>query len=112
MTEAPIFRRTWPCALLLLSLLWCGPAAAANQPPVADGPALDTACGETLAGLQTQQEELARDIRRLHRELAALREDLTQPGLNEILGGIGYILGLFGVAFFVMGRKNRGPGKD
>lgn len=63
-------------------------------------------CGQLAVLLEAQNQELTRDLRRLHREVAALREELAQPGLKEAFSGIGYILGLFGVAFFFMG-KNR-----
>lgn len=52
--------------------------------------------------------QLAEELRRLHREIAALRAELDQPGLQEVFSGLGYILGLFGVAAFVAARR-KGP---
>jgi len=40
----------------------------------------------------------------IHRDLARLREE-KGPGATEIFGGIGYILGLMGVAFYFKGKK-------
>jgi hypothetical protein len=44
-------------------------------------------------------------MRRIQRELAALRADINQPGLKEVLAGIGYIFGLFGTGAFVASRR-------
>ncbi|MHB1397793.1 MAG: hypothetical protein ACYDAI_00435 [Trichloromonadaceae bacterium] len=49
--------------------------------------------------------QLAAELRRIHREIAALRADLAQPGIKEVFSGLGYILGLFGVAAFVAARR-------
>jgi hypothetical protein len=45
-----------------------------------------------------------REIRPLRRELTRLRESQR---LHEIIGGLGYIGGLFGVLFFVYARRER-----
>jgi nickel transport protein len=42
-------------------------------------------------------------VRPLRKELAAYKE---HNDLQKILGGIGYILGLFGVAFYIAARRN------
>ncbi|CUH50871.1 hypothetical protein [Shimia marina] len=42
------------------------------------------------------------ELRPLRREIAAYRE---QNDLQTILGGIGYILGLFGIGFYIAARK-------
>ncbi len=60
---------------------------------------------KTLQLLQHQNSKLTRDLRRIQREIAALRADLDEPGLQEIFSGIGYILGLFGVAAFMAARN-------
>lgn len=81
--------------------------------------AAGSALGETLseqnpaelaALLAEQNSSLTRELRRIQREIAALRADLGKPGFQEILGGIGYIFGLFGTAAFVASRRrDRGP---
>ena len=43
-------------------------------------------------------------IKPLIRSIASLKED-QEPGLVEIFGGIGWILGLMGVALYFKGRK-------
>lgn len=59
--------------------------------------------------LQTGELErnLHKELRRIHREIAALRAELESPGVPEILGGIGYIFGIFGTACYIAGKKNR-----
>lgn len=64
-------------------------------------------CDELLTTFEEHQTQMERELRRLHREVAALRQELEDPGVEEIFSGIGYILGLFGVAFFVAGRRER-----
>lgn len=105
-----IRRAAWTLAALLLLLgLGLGPGGAlAVETAAGEIQASEARESEALAGLEAQQQELLREVRRLHRELAALREELARPGAQQIFGGIGYILGLCGVAFFFMGRKKSG----
>jgi nickel transport protein len=60
---------------------------------------------EVIQLLKEQNSNLSRDLRRIQREIAALRADLDKPGLKEVFAGIGYIFGLFGVAAFVAARR-------
>ncbi len=48
----------------------------------------------------------------LRRDVARLREEVSQPGLKEAVAGVGFIFGLFGVAFFLRARRSgrTGPG--
>ena len=62
-----------------------------------------------LERIDEQHQALSKDLRRLHRELAALKADQNKPGLTEIIGGIGWIIGLFGTAAYVSSRRK---GKD
>jgi len=54
---------------------------------------------------QEQNEKLSGELRRIQRELAALRADLAKPGLRDIMAGIGYIVGLCGMAAFFAARR-------
>ncbi len=55
--------------------------------------------------LKEQNGKLSADLRRIQREIAALRADLDKPGLKDVFAGIGYIFGLFGVAAYVASRR-------
>jgi len=61
---------------------------------------------QTVASLlKEQNSKLSGELRRIQREIAALREDLGKPGLKDVFAGIGYIFGLFGVAAYVSSRR-------
>lgn len=93
-----LLQKVAPALLLALGLL----TAAA---PV---PAAEQTSGEAAVTSLASDPQMAEELRRIHREIAALRADLDQPGLQEIFSGLGYILGLFGVAAFVAARR-KGP---
>jgi nickel transport protein len=77
-----------------------------SGPLWAQDPPEETA-GEVIVLLKEQNRKLSEDLRRIHREIAALRADLDKPGKKEVFAGIGYIAGLFGVAAFVAARRRR-----
>ena len=60
---------------------------------------------EVVMLLKEQNRKLSNDLRRIQREIAALRADLDKPGIKDVFAGIGYIFGLFGVAAFVAARR-------
>jgi nickel transport protein len=60
---------------------------------------------EVINLLREQNEKLSNEIRRIHREIAALRADLDKPDVKDVFGGIGYILGLCGVGALVAARR-------
>jgi hypothetical protein len=60
---------------------------------------------EIAALLKEQNSKLSNDLRRIQREIAALRADLDKPGVKDVFAGIGYIFGLFGAAAFVAARR-------
>jgi hypothetical protein len=65
---------------------------------------------KVIALLQEQDSKNSRELRQIKREIAALGQQLESPGIREIMGGIGYILGLFGVAAYVAARKQNTAG--
>ena len=69
-------------------------------------------CAEAVALLKAQNIKISQELRKIKREIAALREELSKPGLNEIFGGIGYILGFLGIIFYFQARKQSGTHKD
>ena len=70
------------------------------------GPNATNGTGLSSAGIdpQTLERLLARYINPLREQIAAYE---AQRRWHDVLGGIGYILGLAGVAFFLLGRKGR-----
>jgi nickel transport protein len=62
---------------------------------------------DVIMHLQEHNRELSRDLRRIQREIAALRAELDEPGVEDVFAGIGYIFGLFGVAALVAARRRR-----
>lgn len=62
---------------------------------------------EIIALLEEQNSKLSNELRRIQREIAAMRADLDKPGIKDVFSGIGYILGLFGAAAFVAARRKR-----
>ena len=94
---------TSPQAVFLTAILcvllagWPGPLPAHTAP--ADTPQ------EVVKLLKEHNRELSRDLRRIQREIAALKAELDKPGIKDVFAGVGYIFGLFGVAAFVASRR-------
>jgi nickel transport protein len=86
----------WVC------LLGAPGALMAQEPPGPGG-----SCSEIVTLLKEENGKLSGELRRIQREIAALRTDLEKPGIQEIFAGIGYILGLFGTAAFVASRRRK-----
>ncbi|WP_286976088.1 hypothetical protein [Acetomicrobium sp. UBA5826] len=53
---------------------------------------------------------LRSEIEPLHAEIIQLRKELSKPGFNQIIGGVGYIFGLVGIALWF--KKGSGDGHD
>jgi nickel transport protein len=67
----------------------------------------DESTQEVTTLLKEQNSKLSAELRRIQREIAALRADLDKPGLGDVFAGIGYIFGLFGVAAYVASRRKK-----
>ncbi|MGQ9503911.1 MAG: hypothetical protein ACUVQR_03285 [Thermogutta sp.] len=69
--------------------------------------------GKPSAGVSADSGDstISQEITMLRTQIVQLREDLQRlrntTGFRDILGGIGYILGLTGIAFYVLGKKRR-----
>ena len=87
---------------LLLAALCASPVAVRAETPPEVGD-----CRQIVALLNEQNERMSGELRRIQREMAALRSDLDKPGLAEVFAGIGYIVGLFGAAAFVAARRRK-----
>jgi len=67
-------------------------------------------CSELAGLLHQERSAISREVGQIKREIAALRDDLSKPGLKEIFAGVGYIFGLAGIGLFFHRRRNEGPG--
>jgi Skp family chaperone for outer membrane proteins len=108
-----------PAAVLIaltLALLSSTPASAAEtaaepaeaigtETAVASGPADD--CRAVLLRMAEQDSKLTREMQMLRRDIAALSQKVEEPGLQQAIAGLGYILGLFGIAAFMASRRQR-----
>ncbi len=90
------FRQLCCLAALLLTLFLACPLSATIQP---------TATESTAQQLQQENAALQRRVRRLESQVAAQREELNSPGATQIIAGIGYIVGIFGIIGWLAARK-------
>jgi nickel transport protein len=90
---------------LMVSVLWLFLAALPSSLPAQTPP--EESSQEVVTLLKEQNSKLSSELRRIQREIAALRADLNKPGIKDVFAGIGYIFGLFGVAAFVAARRKR-----
>ena len=93
-------------AAMVLALPYSQPALADDQPAAAA--AQPGECREAVALLREYDAKISRDLRGIKRDIAALNQAVDEPGLREAFAGIGYILGLFGVAALVASRRQQG----
>ena len=91
------FRQICRCiCLLLLGAILSAPVLAVEQTLLAN---------KRIQQLEQENSTLQRKVRRLERQTKAMRDELNSPGAPQIIGGIGYIVGLFGVAGWIAARK-------
>ena len=96
------------CAKKILTIVtMCACLMLAAESALAESPA-DEGTRDLAALLAEQNTTLSRELRRIQREIAALRADLDKPGLGDVFGGIGYIFGIFGTAAFVAAGAGTG----
>ncbi len=62
-------------------------------------------CATAVDEIRQENKKLHRELRQIKREIGLLNQNLEEPGLREIAAGIGYILGLCGVAALVATRR-------
>lgn len=89
------------------------PAGLAVAGAPGDAPATAPEPVATTGAAAIGAAELARivreEMRPLRREIMAMKE---KNGLRDILGGIGFIAGLFGLGFYIAARRSLGGRKD
>ncbi len=47
------------------------------------------------------------ELRRIHRELTQLRMEQEKPKMTDVIGGIGYIMGICGIAAYFLAKRDR-----
>ncbi len=62
-------------------------------------------CLMVLEQVKKQNKMLSRDLGHIKRELLRLKYEISRPGVKEIFAGIGYVLGLFGIAAYMKARS-------
>lgn len=68
-----------------------------------------TDCQALEAAIQQQNGLISRETGQIKREIAALRNDLSKPGIRDIIAGLGYIFGLAGIWLYVSRKNPAGP---
>ena len=85
---------------------FAGSEAGASPPPPATAPSSPVPPAPTAAELQALIEES------LEKKLAPIRRQLAQlaqrPSLQDIIGGLGYIMGLVGLGAYLQSRRKSG----
>ena len=59
-------------------------------------------CQEFITLFVEQEQKHSKEFRQIRRNIAALTQQVSEHGLREIFGGVGYIPGLSGVAKIAM----------
>ena len=89
------------CRFLPLMLIFFCLAAPALAVEKATNPAV------RISELEEQNQQLHLQLRKVRRQLAESRNAEQQPGWPQIIGGIGIIFGICGVAMMVKARKQQ-----
>ncbi len=66
---------------------------------------VEAQAAKTVKLLKKHNHKVARELGQIKREIAALRVEMHGVSLSKIFSGIGYILGLCGVAALVVARN-------
>lgn len=83
---------------------------AAEPPPQPHPPAPPADATTAAADLDARlRQAVADELAPLTARLARLEEGLQGPSLQDILGGLGYILGLVGIAAYIQARRRQTP---
>lgn len=84
--------------------------SAAEPPPQPHPPAPTADATAATADLDARlRKAVAEELAPVTARLARLEERLQGPSLQDILGGLGYILGLVGIAAYIQARRRQAP---
>lgn len=59
------------------------------------------------SGLQALDQVLEKRLKPMEQRLIRIEQRLSRPGLTEVIGGIGFIVGIFGIFLYLKGRGRR-----
>lgn len=59
------------------------------------------------SGLQALDQVLEKRLKPMEQRLIRIEQRLSRPGLIEVIGGIGFIVGIFGIFLYLKGRGRR-----
>jgi nickel transport protein len=59
------------------------------------------------SGLRALDQVLEKRLKPVEQRLTRIEQRLSQPGMTEVIGGIGYIVGIFGIFLYLKGRGRR-----
>ncbi len=89
---------------------------AQDQPGLETNPSAITASDQVVASgtdcqtlelaIQQQNSLISREMGQIKREIALLRQDISKPGIRDIIAGFGYIFGVAGIWLYISGRKS------
>lgn len=96
-------------ALVLLAVLLAGAAALGHDDSAYHFPeAGDDAAAPSAVDAHEHNDSLAQQVAAMRRQLHDLED---RRSLQDIIGAVGYIFGLAGVAFYVLGRRRTRGGE-
>lgn len=67
---------------------------------------LSGTCAELVIEFRKQNELMKRDIHQMKREIVMLRQQMEKPNIKDLIAGVGFIFGLFGVGYYVHARAS------
>ncbi|MFH1215139.1 MAG: hypothetical protein V1706_01415 [Pseudomonadota bacterium] len=97
--------------LFVLLTLCCSPTAFSQEQQGEGFSAVESAgekqddCVEFIKLLEARDEKISRELHQIKRDIAALNQNLEQPGFGEAMAGVGYIFGFLGIAAFFLSRR-------
>ena len=103
--------------VFFFTLFFCSPLYFGNTstPSITDNsfnstestvPVQSKDCQKEISLLNDQLITLTNQLKMARREIAILHQAKEKPGWPEIVGGIGIILGLFGIVSFIISRNS------
>jgi len=78
-----------------------------TNPPTKEVSSQESLSYNTISSLQNEIHRIAEEVVQLRHEILDFRREMTKPSLQQIFSGIGYILGIMGIGFYISCRKNQ-----